>query len=61
MIAAARREKATGKPPGSARQLFCYIVEALKVPKQVEASEAADDTDAADAADDDAADADADD
>jgi ribosomal 50S subunit-associated protein YjgA (DUF615 family) len=33
LIDAARREKATSRPPGAGRALFRYLVEALKVPR----------------------------
>ena len=50
LIAAARRERDTGRPPGSARALFRHLAELLKpppevVPVSVEESEASDETD----------------
>jgi ribosomal 50S subunit-associated protein YjgA (DUF615 family) len=53
LIAAARRERDTGKPPGAARALFRHIVDALKT-QQAAAEHAVADNDEAD--DDDAGD-----
>lgn len=52
LIDAARRERATGRPPGAARALFRHVVELLKAPR----AEAGRDDDDADADDADAAD-----
>jgi ribosome-associated protein len=57
LIDAAKRERTTGRPPGAARVLFRYIVEALKAPTAEAATD--DDADAEDAEADDADDADA--
>ena len=51
LVAAAAREKTSGKPPGAARALFRHLVEALKVHESV-ADDDADDDDDADADDD---------
>jgi len=34
LVEAARRERATGRPPGAARALFRHIVELLKTDKK---------------------------
>jgi ribosome-associated protein len=66
LIAAAQRERDTGKPPGASRALFRQIVEALKLQRGAQAAVAGGDDDAAegdgdgnDGGNDDASDSDA--
>jgi len=46
LIAAAQRERDTGRPPGAARALFRYVVQALKAPPATAEDEAPDEPDA---------------